>query len=59
MTNSCNLPEGLRVFVSAGASGIGHTIADAFADCGAKLWVRESLRFLQTSTQLGVGWMCW
>ena len=39
MTNSCNLPEGLRVVVSAGASGIGRTIADAFADCGAKLWV--------------------
>ena len=39
MINPCNLPEGLRVFVSAGASGIGRTIADAFADCGAKLWV--------------------
>ncbi len=38
-SNPVALPEHLRVFVSAGASGIGRAIAEAFADNGARVWV--------------------
>lgn len=34
-----NVPEGLRVFVSAGAAGIGRAIAETFDKAGARIYV--------------------
>ncbi len=38
-SGSLTLKPGLRVLITAGAAGIGRTIADTFADHGARVWI--------------------
>ncbi|MBM3599915.1 MAG: SDR family oxidoreductase [Alphaproteobacteria bacterium] len=38
-SQSTTIPKGLRVVVTAGASGIGRVIAESFADAGARVFV--------------------
>ena len=39
MAETMNLPAGLRVLVTAGASGIGRVIAETFAAAGARIYI--------------------
>lgn len=57
MTETMNLNAGLRVLITAGASGIGRVIADTFAAAGARIHICDvSEKALSDCSQLHPDW---